>query len=45
MDGAAPRLHDVASEDGLIRHGDEVLNASKESLQRAVGTVVQTVAV
>jgi hypothetical protein len=45
MDGAGPRIHDVAAEDGLIRHGDDVLAASKESLGRSVATVAATVAV
>jgi len=37
--------HDLGSESGLIQHGDEVLNASKDSLQRSVATVTATVQV
>jgi len=45
MDGAGPRIHDVASENGLIQHGDDVLAASKQSLQNSVVTVTQTAAI
>lgn len=37
--------HDLNSEAGLINHGDEVLNASKDSLGRTMATVTTTVAI